>query len=54
LTKTFQTGQKCKTAGTYFCKAHSEQTINLNKGTKFPKCKKTGGHNATWVLQGGN
>jgi len=51
LIKTFQSGQKCKTAGIYICKAHSEQTVNLNKGVKFPKCKKSGGHNTTWILQ---
>lgn len=50
LTKTFQTGQKCKTQGAYFCKVHDEQIANLNKGAKFPKCKKSGGHNATWIL----
>jgi len=50
LTKTFQTGQKCKIAGTYFCKTQPEQVIKLNKGTKFPKLKKTG-KNVTWVLQ---
>jgi len=54
LTKTFQTGQKCKTAGTYFCKTHQEQIVNVNKGAKYPKCKKTGGHNTTWVLQANN
>jgi len=50
LTKTFQTGQKCKTAGIYVCKTNSEQTVSLNKGAKFPKCKKSGGK-TTWILQ---
>ncbi len=50
LSKTFQTGQKCKIAGTYFCKTRTEEVIKVNKGTKFPKSKKTG-KNVTWVLQ---
>jgi len=54
LTKTFQTGQKCKEPATYICKIHKEQIINLNKGAKFPKCKKSGGHNTTWLVHENN
>lgn len=50
LNKMYQTGEKCKEAGTYHCKLHQETSINLSKGNKFPECKKKGGHKASWIL----
>jgi len=47
----YQTGQKCKVSGTYFCVKQPDVTVTLKKGEKFPPSKKLGGKGSDWQLQ---
>jgi len=47
----YQTGQKCKISGTYFCVKQPDVKVSLKKGEKFPPSKKLGGKGSDWQLQ---
>ncbi len=50
LNDEWKTGAKCEISGNYCCKLHVSVEVFVVKGELFPKCKKGGGHNATFNL----
>ncbi|HEX2203525.1 MAG TPA: hypothetical protein VHG91_09520 [Longimicrobium sp.] len=45
-----KTGEKCQKSGVYRCATHSDNTIPLSVGEKFPPCSRNGGHGTTWTF----
>jgi len=45
-----KTGQVCARSGQYMCSMHSEHTVRMEVGKRFPPCRGDGkGHSARWV-----
>lgn len=47
-----RTGRVCEKSGTYVCSDHSDKSVEMEEGKRFPPCRGDGkGHSAVWILQ---
>jgi uncharacterized protein YacL len=47
-----RTGKICEKSGTYYCEQHTESTVEMEEGKRFPPCRgDRKGHSAVWHLK---